>query len=279
MQSESLNHLSKRFIKKYILLRRLEEYVGIRGTALSWFTSYLKGRSFSVAIENFTSVNAACTCGVPQGSVLGPVLFSLYLLPLAMIFCKYQISYHLYADDIQLYLPMKPDDNISLQSLIDRVSEVKTWMADFFLQLNDSKTEVLVFGWPECASILSKTLSPITKTVGTCVRNLGVIFDPALKFDKQINSVVKSAFFQLRMIAKIKSFLSFKDLETVIHAFISTRLDYCNSLYLGITQSCISRLQMVQNAAARLLTGTKKRESITPVLISLHQILFCYWYL
>ncbi len=85
----------------------------------------------------------------------------------------------------------------------------------FFLQLNDSKTEVLVFGWPECASILSKTLSPITKTVGTCARNLGVIFDPALKFDKQINSVVKSAFFQLRMIAKIKYFLSFKDLETV----------------------------------------------------------------
>ncbi len=67
------------------------------------------------------------------------------------------------------------------------------------------------------------------------------------------------------MIAKVKSFLSFMDLETVIHAFISTRLDYCNSLYLGITQSCLSLLQMVQNAA-----GTKKRESITPVLISLH---------
>ncbi len=62
------------------------------------------------------------------------------------------------------------------------------------------------------------------------------MFDPALKFDKRINSVVKSAFlFQLRMIAKIKYFLSFKDLETVIR---STRLDYCNSLYLGITQSC-----------------------------------------
>ncbi len=60
------------------------------------------------------------------------------------------------------------------------------------------------------------------------------IFDPALKFDKQINSVVKPAFFQLRMIAKIKYFISFKDLETVIHAFISSRLDYCNSLYLEV---------------------------------------------
>ncbi len=62
------------------------------------------------------------------------------------------------------------------------------------------------------------------------------------------------------------------DLETVIHAFISTRLDYCNSLYLGITQSCLSLLQMVQNAA-----GTKKRESITPVLISLHWLPIEFW--
>ncbi len=113
------------------------------------------------------------------------------------------------------------------------MSEVKSWLADNFLQLNDSKTEVLIFGRPDIANILSNTLAPITNTVGSHARNLGVIFDPALKFDKQINSVVKSAFFQLRMIAKIKSFISFKDLETVIHAFISSRLDYCNSLYLG----------------------------------------------
>lgn len=67
-----------------------------------------------------------------------------------------------------------------------------------------------------------------------------------------------------------KNILSSKDLETVIHAFISSRLDYCNSLYLGICHSSLSRLQLVQNAAARLLTGTRKRENITPVLASLH---------
>ncbi len=117
------------------------------------------------------------------------------------------------------------------------MSEVKSWLADNFLQLNDSKTEVLVFGRPDIVNTLSNTLAPLTNTVGSHARNLGVIFDPALKFDKQINSVVKSAFFQLRMIAKMKSFISFKDLETVIHACISSRLDYCNSLYLGVAQS------------------------------------------
>ncbi len=91
-----------------------------------------------------------------------------------------------------------------------------------------------------------------------------------------INSVVKSSFFQLRLLSKAKSFLSFKELERVIHAFASSRLDYCNSLYMGISQSNINRLQMVQNAAARLLTGTRRFDHISPVLCSLHWLPVCY---
>ncbi len=102
------------------------------------------------------------------------------------------------------------------------------------------------------------------------MKNLGVVFDEHLKFDRQINSVVKSSFFQLRLLSKAKSFLSFKNLEKVIHAFITSKLDYCNSHYTGISQTALSRLQLVQNAAARLLTRSHKRDHITPVLQSLH---------
>lgn len=126
-----------------MLLKRLEQYDGIRGTALNWFMSNLWEITFSVEIENFTSSSAAFTCGVPQSSVLGPVLFSLYLLPLTNIFHKHQIPYHCYADDVQLYLPVKPDENTSPQSLF----ECSSWMAENFFQLNDSKTEV--FGHPD----------------------------------------------------------------------------------------------------------------------------------
>lgn len=80
-----------------ILLHRLENLVGIQGTALQWLASYLKGRSFSVRIGKFTSSSAPQLCGVPQGSILGPLLFSLYVLPLGAIFKKYKISYHCYA--------------------------------------------------------------------------------------------------------------------------------------------------------------------------------------
>ncbi len=102
------------------------------------------------------------------------------------------------------------------------------------------------------------------------MKNLGVLFDSGLKFDKQINSVVKSCFYHLRRLAKVKPFLSLKNFEIVIHAFITSRLDYCNALYYGANQSSIGRLQMVQNAAARLLTGSHKFDRISPILTSLH---------
>ena len=98
----------------------------------------------------------------------------------------------------------------------------------------------------------------------------GVTLDCDFRFDRQIGSVVKSAFFQLRLLARVKPYLSPSDLEKVIHVFIFSRLDYCNSLYVGLDQHSLQRLQLVQNAAARLLTGTKKREHIILVLASLH---------
>ncbi len=102
------------------------------------------------------------------------------------------------------------------------------------------------------------------------VKNLEVIFDFDLKFDKQINSVVRASFFQLKRLGKLKPLLTCKDLETVIHAFISSRLDYCNALYAEISQSPLSQLHIVQNAAARFLTGTKNREHISPIQAFLH---------
>lgn len=75
---------------------------------LKWFASDLECRSFSVKVSNYFSASAPITCGDPQGSVLGPVLFSLHMIPLGMIFKKYGFSYHLYADDTQVYFPLSP---------------------------------------------------------------------------------------------------------------------------------------------------------------------------
>ncbi len=251
-----------------VLIGWLEHLIGIRGTALQWFNSYLKDRSFSVELGKFSSSSAPIISGVPQGSILGPLLFNLYMRPLGDIIRKHNVSFHLYADDTQLYLPLKAGD--SIQPLLECIADIKKWLSNNFLQLNENKTEIIVFGPQKIRTNIIKELGNHFPSISSQVRNLGVIIDSELGLSKQINSVVRNSFYQLRVISKLKSFLSFQDLEKVIHAFITSCLDYCNSLYSGLPQSSLSRLQLVQNAAARLLTGAKKYDHVTPILASLH---------
>ena len=111
------------------------QWVGIQGVALQWFHSYLEDQTFSVNIGNISSSSAAITCGVPQGSIPGPILFSLYMLPLGSICRKHNIPYHCYADDTRLYLPLKPGDTNSLLSFFDCLKDINCWMAKNLLRV------------------------------------------------------------------------------------------------------------------------------------------------
>ncbi len=189
------------------------------------------------------------------------------MLPLGSIFHKHGVSFHCYADDTQVYLPLQKQDKSHFESLLSCLHEVKSWMSQNYLNLNESKSEMIWFGAPDTHNSFDLgNLAPFCKSV---VKNLGVKFDSSLKFDKQINTMVKYCLFHLRSIAKVKPFLSSSDFERISHAFISVRLDYCNSLYVGFNQVLLNCLQLVQNAAARLLTGTRKKQHVTPILASL----------
>ncbi len=218
--------------------------------------SYVKlnSLSFSVSIGKHSSSLHPLACGVPQGSILAPVLFSIFMLPMGVIFEKYGVSFHLYADDTQLYFPLQHKSTELLGPLLNCLNELQIWLKQNLLVLNENKTEIILFGlksYEDCALHFGHLYSYITP----CAKNIGVLFDCNLGFEKQISAVVKSSFFHLRRLSKIKSLLSVKQFEQIIHLFVISHLDYCNSLYYGISQSSIMRLQMVQNAAARLMTG------------------------
>ncbi|XP_034041739.1 uncharacterized protein LOC117524118, partial [Thalassophryne amazonica] len=196
-----------------------------------------------------------------------------YMLPLGSIIRQYCLNFHCYADDTQLYLSMKPEDTHQLAKLQDCLTDIKTWMTSNFLLLNSDKTEVIVLGPKNLRNMVSNqilTLDGITLTSSNTVRNLGVIFDQDMSFKAHIKQICRTAFLHLRNISKIRKVLSQSDAEKLIHAFISSRLDYCNSLLSGCPKSSLKSLQLIQNAAPRVLTGTRRREHISPILASLH---------
>uniref|UniRef100_A0A3B3Y8S9 Reverse transcriptase domain-containing protein n=1 Tax=Poecilia mexicana TaxID=48701 RepID=A0A3B3Y8S9_9TELE len=144
-----------------ILISRLHHVVGIGGTVLKWFRSYLEERTISVKISDSESSAASMPYGVPQGSILGPLLFSLYLLPLGSVLRKHGISFHCYADDCQIYLPLKQKDVHSIKHLLACLGDFKAWLALSLLNFNEKKTEVMVFGPSGSCESSSVDLGPL----------------------------------------------------------------------------------------------------------------------
>ncbi len=145
-------------------------------------------------------------------------------------------------------------------------------MTSNFLLLNSDKTEILLIGPKNSTqNLLDHNLQLDGCTVSSStVKNLGVILDSNLSFENHISHFTKTVFFHLRNIAKLRNMLSVSDAEKLIYAFMTSRLDYCNALLGGCPASSINKLQIVQNAAARVLTRSINYDHITPILQSLH---------
>lgn len=257
-----------------ILLSFLRDHIGLGGHAFSMFQSYLQDRTQCVSIEGVLSELCDLAFGVPQGSVLGPIIFCIYTLPLGAILQKHNVSYHIYADDTQLYCSFNIKSSANaLNSITTCVSEIRSWMILNNLKINDDKTEFLQItsSYLKCKVENDPLeIGQYTIPTSTYCKSLGVMFDCHLDMTKQLNTISRSCYFHLRNIRAIRHLIPDIAAAQLVHSLVSSRLDYCNSLLYGLPGYKIKTLQRVQNVAARIVSGCDIRSHITPVLNTLH---------
>jgi len=253
-----------------VLVERLARTYGLRSTALDWLRSYLLDRRQSVFYDGVSSSVRRLVCGVPQGSVLGPLLFLLYTADVGELAASLGLSSHFYADDSQLYTWGHPSsDGLQKRRMELGVERIAEWMRSNRLCLNSEKTEFL---W--CAtgrrcphldtgelSVCGSLISPVT-----VVRDLGVMLQSDLSMKDHVARTVSRCFRQLRLLKGCIKSLPFEAARAAVAAFVTSQVDRCNSLLVGAPKRLLDCLQSVLNAAARLLCNRRKYDHITPLL-------------
>jgi hypothetical protein len=241
-----------------LLMNRLLN-MGVVGEALRWFQVYLSDRYQRVFCADSKSTPALLVCGVPQGSVLGPLLFTTFITSITEAWSSHGVQGVLYADDIQLFLKTRPENLANAIEMLEKsVHDTQKWLLESGLFLNATKTEFIILSSkPKSSSLLATPLrvNNILVESKACVRDLGVVLDNHLSMERHICNITKNAFFYLRTIGKIRRHLT-PDLTTLlVHALVLSRVDFCCSLLLGITQKQLRKLQKLLRYAGHLVEG------------------------
>jgi len=224
-------------------------------------------------VHDCTSAPVSCEFGVPQGSVLGLLLFTIYTSPISNSIAQFKhVNHAQYADDTQLYIALNTDNAVGV--INDCFQSVHYWLDTNGLCLNPDKTEAIVICTGTRLRSEEKTctvkVADATVSVTTTVKSLGVTVDSTLSFDQHVNNACKAAHYHIRTLRPICRCVSVDDVRALVTALVSSRLNYCNSVLSGTSQSNLNKLQRVQNAVARTVMTTSKRKHITPVLAKLH---------
>ncbi len=260
-----------------ILLHRLKNMYGIDGVALKWFKSYLANRKQSVVIGSEQSEQYEVKYGVPQGSKLGPILFNSYIAPLSKVVEKNGVQDEKYADDSQQWIAfrIKPSGEQfdAKEQMENCIKDVRDFLLKNKLCNNEDKTEFLLLGSQQQLNKVEFDSIKVGDTdvkVVDKVRNLGVIFDKNLTMHDHVSKVSSTCYFNIKRIASVRQNIDKEDTKTLVNSFVTSHLDYGNSLLYGINKKETNRLQLVQNAAARVIDKKLKYDHITQTRKDLH---------
>ena len=256
-----------------ILQYKLQD-VGVLDTALRWFNSYLSDRHQMVCIRSELSDALPVRNGVPQESIIGPVLFSIYVNDLPSI--PQSCSAECYVDDNKLYMCFPVQDHeTAMTNMNNDLLLVRNRCFDNFLLLNPDKTKLLIYGSRRmvsrlldyCLSLLGKELVP-TQTV----KDLGVTFDCKLNLNEHILNPMSTCMSSLGQINRVKYAFKKDLLITIINSLVFSKLYYCSSVWPDTTDQNICKPQGIQSFTAHIISGTRNYVHVTPILKGLRWI-------
>ena len=277
--------LSKAFdvIDHSILLRKLD-YYGIRGLPLKWFCSYLESRKHLTVINNIKSECKTVRCGVPQGSILGPLLFLIYINDIT--FCTQSINFILFADDTSIFTSGK--DLLSLYQLVNKqLDNISIWMQANRLILNTEKTNYMIFGTRQTNNVNLKLQYRNREIMQVqYIKFLGVYLDDKLSWNYHINDLCNKLAKSIGILYKLQ-FLPQKILKLLYYSLVSSHLSYCNIIWGLTSKSNLNRIHKLQKRVIRIITHSNflchsnplfKQMQILPIhdMISLNIATFMY---
>ena len=251
--------------------------LGFMDSALSLLESYLSDRKQKIKIDENESEWCDLMNGVPQGSILGPLLFTILLTDIkdVIVNCKH----HCYADDTQVYTKCKITE---IESCIEKINSDLKSIAQFSekncLDLNAGKSKFIILGTGHNMSVLNKKIlppvvinnKPISRE--NTVVNLGVIFDENLSFYNHINDVVSNSIGKLKHAFRFKNFLSQQAKIIIVEFYVLSNLNYCDILFQNLSGVLKNKLQKLQNWCIRFIFRQRKFDHISPYFKKLNTL-------
>jgi exonuclease III len=256
------------------VLHAILKFIGLSNSARQLIKSYLEDRLQSVKIDNFISNSRSINKGVPQGSILGPLLFIIYT-------CRFDAQVqtcktHMYADDTQLYHSF---DAINLEPALIHInrdiSNIATISANHSLNINPSKSVVLLFGNKNKICEIKNRVKLYVNNeiipVKMEAKNLGLLMDNSFKYNNHITNCVKRAYANLKLIYPHRHSLSVKLKTILCDSLILSHFSYCSLIFgPSITQDAAKKVQRVQNSCLRLIFGIRKYDHVSHKLSALN---------
>ena len=246
---------------------------GFKNEALEWVKSYLSGRSQKVVAGSEESDWAFCINGVPQGSVLGPLLFTVLVSDIGDAIKRGR--YHLYADDTQLFYHCKVEDaNTTVAKINSDLENISNFSKRNCLKLNASKSKFIVIGSrPNLKKLKSVNLDQIKLGNETIereytVKNLGITFDELLSWTNHVNLCVAKAYGKLRQAYRFKNFLTDKVKWNLCETYILSNFNYGDIILQGLSNQLENKIQKIQNSCIRFSFGLRKYDHITHTRLS-----------